>query len=211
MRGRLSGRTLVIATGHDLSLALLEDGGLLAETDLPLDRGHAEALMPAIADLLGPFGGPASGIGRIVVETGPGSFTGLRVGVAAARALGLAWGAEVAGVRSTQLVAAASRATGEEGPLFVALAAPRGQVWTESFGAGALDGEGPIRALPPAGARAAVAAFPGARVVGSAAPLLGASGPALRPRAAALVGVADSHLSGAEPLYVRAGSDVAAA
>ena len=106
-----------MATGHDLSLALFDDEALIGETIVEDARGQAEALVPAVAGLVG-----ARRPGRLLVEIGPGSFTGLRVGVAAARAFGIAWGAEVFGVSSVGMVAAAV----SERPLW---AAPRGQAW----------------------------------------------------------------------------------
>jgi tRNA threonylcarbamoyl adenosine modification protein YeaZ len=187
----------VIATGHDLSLALLHDGQPVAGLHQPMAKGHAEALVPAIAGLLAPFGGPAHRCDRIVVETGPGSFTGLRVGLAAARALALAWGADLRGVRSTQLVAAEARSAGHGESLLVALAAPRGQVWIEGFGGGT-----PLapQALLPADAQALAGRF--AAVAGTA--LLGPGQSATPPRAAAVAALALSELGGAEILYVRA-------
>jgi tRNA A37 threonylcarbamoyladenosine modification protein TsaB len=68
----------------------------------------------------------------VLVEVGPGSFTGLRIGIAAARAFGIGWGAEVHGVSSVAMVAAPVA----ERPLWVALAAPRGQAWLALVDAG---------------------------------------------------------------------------
>jgi tRNA threonylcarbamoyl adenosine modification protein YeaZ len=168
MPDRLSGRSLVIATGHRLSLALIEGGDVLARHDESLDRGHAERLLPAITALLAPFGGAAARPSRLVLETGPGSFTGLRVGAAAARALALAWGATLSGVRSTLLVAAA--APSHAGDLLVALAAPRGQIWSERFGP-ALESRGaPVAETPGALAARLPASL---AVAGSGAALLG--------------------------------------
>jgi tRNA threonylcarbamoyl adenosine modification protein YeaZ len=202
MPDRLSGRTLVIATGHDLSLALLEDGRPLASHDRAMSRGHAEALVPALQTLLEPWGGASSGCARIVVETGPGSFTGLRVGLAAARALGLAWGVRVAGVRSTQLVAAAARAEGEGGRLLVALLAPRGQIWVEGFEAGGFGSVLPPAAILPQAFESLAVDF--AAVAGTAGPTPRL---AAAPRASALAGLACGALGEAELLYVRAADD----
>jgi tRNA threonylcarbamoyladenosine biosynthesis protein TsaB len=93
-------RTLVIETATPvLSVALFDDEVLLAAEHRTLGRGHAEALLPVIAAL--PEGGRA---GRILVSCGPGSFTGIRVGLSAARALGFAWGAPVTGYETLALI-----------------------------------------------------------------------------------------------------------
>lgn len=208
MPDRLSGRTLVVATGHDLSLALLDEGALLAEHDEPMSKGHAEAVVPAIAELLRPFGGAAFRCNRVVVETGPGSFTGLRVGLAAATALALAWRAELNGIRSTELVAARARARGIDAELLVALGAPRGQVWVEAFAAGGLESLGAPEALSPDEAEARASMF--AAVAGTANVVAhgGVSGMAaaapMAPRAGAISSLAADALGKAELLYVSA-------
>ena len=194
MPDRLSGHSLVIATGHALSLALLaEDGGVLAAYRSPIQRGHDAALVPAIAALMAPFAGRPA---RILVETGPGSFTGLRIGLAAARALALAWGARLEGVRSTMLVAAEARARGHAGALDVALAAPRGQIWFEAFAAGGLDSLGPPVALLP---ERLAEARRGGTLVGTAP---GAE-PRLAPRAEAAARLGAADVGPPDLLYVR--------
>lgn len=201
LSGGLSGRTLVIATGHDLSVALLDDGDLVAACHLPMVKGHAEALVPAISQLLAPAGGRPEPCAHVVVEIGPGSFTGLRVGLAAARALALAWGARLSGVRSTLLVAADARSAGHRGSLLVALAAPRGQVWLEGFDPSGSSTE------PPQSVSPVDAAVLGGRfdmVAGTAVDLLTPGAVALPPRAAAVAGLAKGDLGEAEILYVRA-------
>ncbi len=98
-------RLLVIdTTSRFLSLALFDGGALIAHDHRDIGRGHAEALLPAVAAL--PDGGIAQ---EIWVGCGPGSFTGLRIGIAAARALAFAWGASLRGFDSLALVAAAAR------------------------------------------------------------------------------------------------------
>lgn len=202
MPDRLTGLTLVVATGHDLSLALLSDGAVIAACDEPMSKGHAEAVVPAIAALLQPFGGHAVRCDRVVVETGPGSFTGLRVGLAAATALALAWRAKLFGVRSTELVAAEARAIGIGAKLLVALGAPRGQVWLEGFAAEGLASLGAPEALSPEDALMRARDFPA--IAGSAAMVAERGGHRVSPRAGAVASLAATALGEAELLYVRA-------
>ena len=96
-----SGRILAIETASEAcSVALFEGAEIIAHDHRELGRGHAERLIPMIAAL--PDKGRAD---RILVSLGPGSFTGVRIGIAAARALGVAWGAEVLGYPTLALVA----------------------------------------------------------------------------------------------------------
>lgn len=98
-------RILAIETASEAcSVALFEGDDLIARDHRVLGRGHAESLVPMIAAL--PGNGRAD---RIHVSLGPGSFTGVRIGIAAARALGFAWGAEVMGYPTLALVAAMAR------------------------------------------------------------------------------------------------------
>ncbi|MCH7628582.1 MAG: tRNA (adenosine(37)-N6)-threonylcarbamoyltransferase complex dimerization subunit type 1 TsaB [Proteobacteria bacterium] len=99
-------RRLVIDSATEAcSVALFDDDVLLAGECLTLGRGHAERLVPMIAAL--PGKGRAD---HIAVDRGPGSFTGIRVGLAAARALALAWNAVVEGYDSLTLLAGMARA-----------------------------------------------------------------------------------------------------
>lgn len=95
-------RILALSTASPaLSLALFEDDMLVSHHHDVIGRGHAERTLPAIAALLGNRRADA-----IIVDIGPGSFTGIRIGIAAARALGLAWGVPVTGCSASALVAA---------------------------------------------------------------------------------------------------------
>lgn len=96
-----NGRTLVIETASEAcSVALFDGPNMIANDHRELGRGHAERLIPMIEAL--PENGRAP---RILVSLGPGSFTGVRIGIAAARALGVAWGAKVLGYPTLALVA----------------------------------------------------------------------------------------------------------
>jgi tRNA threonylcarbamoyladenosine biosynthesis protein TsaB len=90
------------------SICVMEEGAaepLLTETH-GMERGHAEALVPLLQKCLSALDGGLKSIGKIAVCVGPGSFTGLRVGLSAARALGLAAGVPVVGVTSLSAYAA---------------------------------------------------------------------------------------------------------
>ena len=157
----LAGTILAISTASPaLSLALCADDTVIAHDHRVIGRGHAEALMPAIAALLADRAPPTA----ILVDLGPGSFTGIRIGIAAARALGLAWNVPVTGFSGAALVAA--RAFAERPGLAVVrvlLDGGRGQLlvsdWTADFGSGdtqTLVAETVPRDLAMAGAGAAL-------------------------------------------------------
>ncbi len=124
-------RTLVIDCATDAcSVALFDDGVLLGGDCRVLGRGHAEALVPMIAAL--PGKGRAD---RIAVSLGPGSFTGVRVGIAAARALGLAWKIAVLGYPTLALVAAQGRAASGDEPVTAAMMGGHGEWFVQHFDA----------------------------------------------------------------------------
>lgn len=123
--------TLVIDTATQAcSVALIAGETVLAERHVVVGRGHAERLVPMIAEL--PEGGRAA---AILVDVGPGSFTGIRVGIAAARALALAWNVPVTGFSSMAMIAAAAFAAGEPGPLAIVLEGGHGEVFMQGFAA----------------------------------------------------------------------------
>jgi tRNA threonylcarbamoyladenosine biosynthesis protein TsaB len=150
-------RTLVIdCATENCSAALFEgEGDMLRLIDgrcETLGRGHAERLVPMIAEL--PDGGRAD---RVAVSTGPGSFTGIRVGMAAAKALALAWRADLVGFPTLALIAAQARAQSGAVPVGVANNAGHGDWFVQEFAADGLP-RSDARSLPPAEAQAALTA-----------------------------------------------------
>ena len=152
-------RLLVIDTATAAcSVALFEGETLLAHRHDVVGRGHAERLLPMIADL--PDGGRAQ---HILVDVGPGSFTGIRVGIAAARALALGWGAQARGYSALALIAAAVLAGDDAGELAVVTEGGHGEVFMQAFAA-PFRALGAVQSLRP---EAALAALGGRRAIGS--------------------------------------------
>jgi tRNA threonylcarbamoyl adenosine modification protein YeaZ len=131
------------------SAALIDGERLVDERHEIVGRGHAERLVPMVADLLG---------GRkpraILVDCGPGSFTGLRVGLAAAHGLAIGWGVPLAGFSSTALVAAALQVR----EVAIALVGGHGQLFVQSYAREPLTATDALRSLSPEEAAAAVSA-----------------------------------------------------
>lgn len=129
-------RTLVIDTATaacSVALFASEQAGdvLLARAHETVGRGHAEHLLPMIATL--PDGGRAD---RILVDVGPGSFTGIRVGVAAARGLALGWDASIAGYSSLAAIARGFVLDGHGlDPFAVVIEGGHGEVFMQGFAA----------------------------------------------------------------------------
>lgn len=140
---------LVIETATAACSAALirADGTLLDERHELVGRGHAERLVPMVAELLD---------GRrpesILVDCGPGSFTGVRVGLAAAQGLAIGWSVPVAGYSSLALLAAASG----EREVAVALAGGHGELFVQSYGGDPMAPLDELRSLPPAAAAAVI-------------------------------------------------------
>jgi tRNA threonylcarbamoyladenosine biosynthesis protein TsaB len=176
-------------------------------------RGHAEALMPMVEAVLDEAGLAPSQLDVIAATQGPGSFTGVRIAIAAARGLALTSGASLYGTDS--LTAMARRALREglapDGPFAVAVDARRGMVYFGVFGADGSRLDGPSLLTP----EDAAACLSGGLAVGSAAGLLAAAAgnqalnaalPDLQPGAMALAHLAAE--SGVRtpvlrPLYLR--------
>jgi tRNA threonylcarbamoyladenosine biosynthesis protein TsaB len=102
---------------------------LIARESLPMKRGHAEALMPLIARVIEESGIAFASLDRIAVTTGPGSFTGLRVGLSAARGIGLAANKPVVGLTTLTAYAAPVVSESGEHPVISAIDARHDQVY----------------------------------------------------------------------------------
>jgi tRNA threonylcarbamoyladenosine biosynthesis protein TsaB len=126
--------------------AVFDGSGLcVARADEQIGRGHSERLVPMLAELL-----DGRRADRILVGVGPGSFTGIRVGIAAAHGLAIGWGAELGGMSSLALLAAGARSAGE---VAAAIIGGHGELFVQQFGA---NGQplGDLANLPPAAAAA---------------------------------------------------------
>jgi tRNA threonylcarbamoyladenosine biosynthesis protein TsaB len=153
-----------------------EAGQLIAQESQAMKRGHAEALMPLIARVIEQSGIGFAALDRIAVTTGPGSFTGLRVGLSAARGIALAANKPVVGV--TTLTAYAAPIVSESGkhPVISAIDARHDQVYFQAVSG---DGSSLIRPqIGPIEEALGAARFGAAYLVGNAAALLGQRWPA---------------------------------
>ena len=183
------------------SVALFDGGDLVDGRYEVLGRGHAERLVPMIAEL--PDRGRAA---RILVSLGPGSFTGVRIGLAAARALGLAWGAKVVGYPTLALVAAMARSDGEKREATVCMAGGHGEWFVQDFDRSGVPADDVV-SLPPdeAAARAVHAMVAGSRAEELASRLEGNhTAMALLPDARRACLLPDAVLTGTlSPIYGR--------
>ena len=127
-----------------------EAGDCVARRDELIGRGHAERLVPMIEELMA--GRRAD---RILVGVGPGSFTGIRVGIAAAQGLAIGWGAEVAGLSSLALLAASADG---DSAVAAAMEGGHGELFVQTFDGASLNPQSDALNLPPEAAAAAVAA-----------------------------------------------------
>jgi tRNA threonylcarbamoyladenosine biosynthesis protein TsaB len=171
-------KILALDTALELcSVAVLDGGRVLAARAEPMARGHQERLAPLVAEVMAEAGIGFEAIERIGVGVGPGSFTGLRVGLAFAKGLGVALDIDVVGV--SDLVALGA---GSSGFAAAVIDARRGQVYAQPFRDGVaveppralstedlaiwlidIDQDGPAQLVGP-GAALLTNAFPAAQV-----------------------------------------------
>ena len=154
---------LAIDTSTSACTAALFDasGGCVARRDELIGRGHSERLVPMIAEMLG---GRAAD--HILVGVGPGSFTGIRVGIAAAQGLAIGWGCSVAGMASLALLAAGAGTVSE---VAAAVDGGHGELFIQQFAGARFEPVSELLNLPPAQAAKRVTAElvvgPGARAL----------------------------------------------
>jgi tRNA threonylcarbamoyladenosine biosynthesis protein TsaB len=115
--------------GPACAVAIVRDGEALARSSEVIGRGHAERLMPMIEEALSKAGIAFKDLERIAVTTGPGSFTGVRVGVATARGLSLALGIPAIGIGSLEARALPVARTARAGTVVAVLDARRGELY----------------------------------------------------------------------------------
>ncbi|KPQ10091.1 MAG: tRNA threonylcarbamoyladenosine biosynthesis protein TsaB [Saliniramus fredricksonii] len=132
-------RVLAIDTALGACSACILDAGAadpLAVETLTMERGHAEALMPLIGRVAEAVPGGFESIDRVAVTIGPGSFTGMRVGISAARAIGLAADVPVVGVTTLSALLAPLVAAGDRRLIAAAIDARHGAVYFQAVAPG---------------------------------------------------------------------------
>jgi tRNA threonylcarbamoyladenosine biosynthesis protein TsaB len=212
-------RVLAIDTALEAcSVAVLdtERGDVVASESRPMARGHAEALVPLIARVMDKAGVAFFELDRIAVTTGPGSFTGLRVGISAARGIALAVNKPALGLSTLAAYAAPHIADDDSVPIAVVVDARHEHVYLQVFGPGGCTLVAPRIASLRDAMRAAMAGP--ARLVGSAAQLVANAWPHGEPPPPLVdaqvapdidwvarlgAAAADAHAS-PKPLYLRA-------
>jgi tRNA threonylcarbamoyl adenosine modification protein YeaZ len=175
-------RVLAIDTALGACSAAVIDtnhAAVIASETLPMTRGHAEAVMPLIARVMDRAGMEFSQLDRIAVTTGPGSYTGLRVGISAARGIALAAGKPAIGLSTLAGFAAPHIAEGDSSAVVAAIDARHEHVYLQVFGAGGRTVIAPRIAPLREAVKAAMTAP--ARIVGSGAELIAAQWPKAAP------------------------------
>jgi tRNA threonylcarbamoyl adenosine modification protein YeaZ len=210
-------RVLAIDTALEACAAAVLDTeqGKVASESQPMVRGHAEALLPLVQRVMQQADMAFSALDRVAVTTGPGSFTGLRVGISAARGIALAAGKPALGVTTLAAYAALLIAQDDQTTVAVAIDARHEHVYLQVFGKGGRTLVAPR--IIGVGEAARMAAHGPTRIIGTGARMLADVWPAGEPpalvedqRAPDIVWVgrlgvaADATSAPPKPLYLRA-------
>lgn len=194
--------------GVDCAAAVYDSGSdsVMGEVTETIGRGHAEHLMHVVDEALAKAGTGLSAIERVVVTVGPGSFTGIRIGVAAARGFALSLDIPAVGVTTLEVMAAAAGKQNPGKPVLAAIDAKREEIYLQAFSANG-DPLDEARAVTVDEARTIAAAFDGI-VTGTAVARLSDAPPAERPDAfpiavVARLGAAKPVSEKPKPLYLR--------
>ena len=212
-------RILALDTALPAASACVLDSGAsepFVSESLPMERGHAEAMLPLIQRVMERVEGGFSTIDRVAVTVGPGSFTGIRVAISAARGFGVALGIPVVGVSTLAAFAAPLVLDRKPGIIVSAIDARHGQVYVQACSATGAILLGPtVLPLTEVIERLGTGPF---RITGSAAPLVAISAWSLHRDAevegeivapsiayvARLGLVADPEAAPPRPLYIKA-------
>jgi tRNA threonylcarbamoyladenosine biosynthesis protein TsaB len=125
---------LAFDTSLDLcSVALWRDGDVLSSASHNMARGHSEALIPMLTSAMAQAGLDFRALDRIAVTTGPGSFTGVRIGLAAARGLALGSDVPLIGVTTPAVAAFAARDEAGERAIAAVVDSGRAEVFIQIF------------------------------------------------------------------------------
>jgi tRNA threonylcarbamoyl adenosine modification protein YeaZ len=200
-------RILAIDTALEACAAAVLDterGAVIAHESVAMARGHAEALMPLIARVMEASGSGFDTIDRFAVTVGPGSFTGLRVGISAARGFAVATGKPAIGLTTLAAFAAPLIAEDDTLPVVAVIDARHEHVYLQVFGPGGRTLVPPRVASLRDALRAATTSR-GARLVGTGAAMLASAWPTSErpPRSVEQLGAPDidwiAHLGAAAP------------
>src|SRR5487761_2591273 len=132
-------RILAIETALAAASACVFDSArpdTIAQESIAMIRGQDQAIVPLIDRVVAAAGGGVKSIERIAVTVGPGSFTGIRIGISAARAIGLALGVPVVGVSTLAAYAAPVVLDKSDGVVAAAIDARQGRVFVAAFANG---------------------------------------------------------------------------
>lgn len=137
----------VYDSGHDSGCDLGHDSGtaaVLAEVSDNIGKGHAEVLMDYIERVMTQSGIAMSDLDRVAVNVGPGSFTGVRIGVSAARGFALALDRPAIGISAFDALASEVAISHPGQPVLVVLEAHRGEIYAQAFGADGIAQSNPM-------------------------------------------------------------------